>query len=64
MAKSQKKSGGTRKHGRNKIKCARYRMLRKREESHLRRIRRHIERYNDHSEMVKVALEKYQRLLK
>lgn len=59
----QKKSGGDRKHGRNKIKCGVYRMLHKRERSHVRRIERHMERYKDNSPMVTKALERYRQLI-
>jgi len=59
----QKKSGGDRKHGRNKIKCSVYRTLRKRERSRVRRIERHIERYKDSSPMATEALERYRRLI-
>jgi len=37
-----KKSSGTRKHGRNKDKCAKYKAAQKREKSHVARIRAHI----------------------
>jgi len=58
----QKKSGGDRKHGRNKIKCGVYRMLRKRERSHIRRIVKHMEKYKDNSPMAREALERYRLL--
>jgi len=43
-----KKSGGLRKYGRNKDKCALYRTLRKREKSHIRRIKKHLKKYDQH----------------
>lgn len=59
----QKKSGGDRKHGRNKIKCGVYRMLRKKERSHVRRIERHMRIYKDDSPMVVEALDRYRRAI-
>jgi len=59
----QKKSGGDRKHGRNKIKCGIYRMLHKRERSHVKRIWRHMEKYKDNSPMAREALERYRQLI-
>ena len=41
---TQKKSGGARKYGRNKNKCAMYRMLHKHERSHVGRIEKHIKK--------------------
>lgn len=61
--RSARKSGGDRKHGRNKVKCERYRRLRKREQSHIRRIEHHMAKYKDHSKMVKEALKKYRDLI-
>jgi len=58
----QKKSGGDRKHGRNKIKCGIYRMLHKRERSHIERIVKHMRKYKDDSPMAKEALERYRQL--
>lgn len=60
----KKKSGGARKHGRNTAKGDKYRTLKKKEKSHLRRIKRHMEKYKDASSMVKKALEKYEELLR
>lgn len=37
-----KASSGTRKYGRNKDKCAKYRAAQRREKSHISRIRKHI----------------------
>jgi len=64
MPKQQhKKSGGARKHGRNKDKGEKYRMLHKKEKSHIRRLEKHMKRYKDSSPMVRKALEKYEKLL-
>jgi hypothetical protein len=59
----QKKSGGERKYGRNKIKCGIYRMLHKKERSHVRRIEKHMKRYKDNSPMVVEALDRYRRAI-
>ena len=63
MPQHQKKSGGDRKHGRCKIKCGVYRMLRKRERSHVRRIEKHMRVYKDDSDMAREALERYRSLI-
>jgi hypothetical protein len=39
--KSSKQKGGNKKHGRNKVKCARYRKEGRREKNKARRIARH-----------------------
>jgi len=59
----QRKKGGARKYGRNEEKCAIYRMLHKRERSHVRRIEKHMKRYKDNSLMVVKALERYRQLI-
>jgi len=56
-AKGSKKN---RKYGRNKIKCNRYRLEHRHEKSHIRRIRRHMAHYSDHSPAVVKALERYE----
>ena len=62
--RTSRKSGGDRKHGRNKTKCERYRRLYKREQSHIRRIERHVATYKDKSQVTQEALEKYRSLLR
>lgn len=42
--KSRKKSGGDKKHGRNKVKCARYRSEGRREKNKARRIAKEMKR--------------------
>jgi len=42
-----KRSSGTRKHGRNKDKCAKYKAAQKREKSRVAKIRKHLELYPD-----------------
>ena len=65
MANTQgRKSGGDRKHDRNKKKCDVYRRMGKHEISHIRRITKHIKKYKDSSRMAKEALKKYKDLLK
>lgn len=59
--KGRREGKKTRKHGRNKVKCAEYRRLRKHEKSHVKRILKHMERYKDNSPMVLEALERYRR---
>ena len=61
--KVRKKGKKNQKHGRNKKKCEKYRLLKKRERSHLRRLQKHQKLYKDFSPMVLVALKKYQALL-
>jgi len=61
---TQKKSGGARKYGRCKDKCAMYRMLHKHERSHVRRIEKHIKKYKDKSKMAINALAKYREAMK
>lgn len=58
------KSGGARKVGRGMESGKRYRMAKRRERSHIRRIKRHQEVYKDTSPMVLAALKKYTQLLK
>jgi len=41
-----KKKSGTRKYGRNKEKCEKYKILRKREKSHVKRIKKHLKKYD------------------
>ena len=45
--------------GRDTKKCAMYRMLRKRERSHVKRIEKHMRIHKDKSKMVTNALNKY-----
>lgn len=52
-----------RKFGRNELKCKRYRLERRHEKSHIRRIRRHIERYCDHTHSTLEALNRYIKML-
>jgi len=59
-----RKKGGERKCGRNKNKCAVYRMLHKRERSHVRRIEKHMKKYKDKSKMAVNALAKYRAAIK
>lgn len=61
---TQRKKGGARKYGRCKDKCAVYRMLRKRERSHIRRIEKHMKKYKDKSKMAINALAKYREAIK
>ena len=63
MPQHQKKKGGERKYGRALAKCKLYRMLRKHERSHVRRLERHIRRYKDTSPMAQEALERYRALI-
>ena len=63
MAKSKRRKNGTKKYGRNKAKCEKYRRQKRHERSHVKRILRHIKKYKDSSPMAKNALEKYQKLL-
>lgn len=63
MPQHHKKHGGERKYGRALTKCGVYRMLRKRERSHVSRLLRHIKRCKDTSPMAKDALERYQALI-
>ena len=63
MPQHQKKKGGERKYGRAKTKCGIYRMLRKRERSHVRRLERHIKLYKDTSPMAQDALKRYRALI-
>jgi len=63
MPHHQKKKGGDRKHGRAKIKCGVYTMLRKHERSHVRRLEKHIRLYKDTSPMAQEALERYRALI-
>ena len=51
-----------RKYGRNKVKCAVYRLLKKREKSHIRRIIRHLRRHQN-DKVATEALERYKSLL-
>ena len=62
--KSQKKSSGNKKHGRNKIKGADYRKRGKRERSHIERIEKHIKKYGDTSPALQETLEKYKKALR
>ena len=43
--KSQKTKGGARKHGRNKVKCAKYKSSHLREKAKARRRERHLRKY-------------------
>lgn len=61
---AKKKSGGARKHGRDKAKGDKYRTMKKREKSHIRRIEKHMKTYKDNSSMVLKALKKYQEMVK
>jgi len=63
MPQHHKKKGGERKYGRALVKCGVYRMLRKRERSHVRRLERHIRVYKDTSPMAQEALERYRALI-
>lgn len=63
MPQHRKKKGGEHKYGRALAKCGVYRMLRKHERSHVRRLERHIERYKDTSPMAQEALERYRALI-
>lgn len=60
MANKQRKSGGDRKHGRNKQKCKAYKDLRKHERSHIKRISVHLTRHTGDEE-AKEALKRYNR---
>ena len=48
-----------RKFGRNLKKCARYKLEKRHEKSHRRRILKHIKKYKDDSTFVKEALARY-----
>lgn len=63
MPQHRQKKGGERKYGRAQAKCAVYRMLRKHERSHVRRLERHIRLYKDSSPMAQGALERYRALI-
>jgi len=63
MPQHHKKKGGERKYGRALAKCKLYRMLRKRERSHVRRLEKHIKLYKDTSPMAQGALERYRALI-
>ena len=58
-----RKKGGERKYGRAVSKCKIYRMLHKRERSHLRRLAKHQKVYKDFSPMVLNAIERYQKAI-
>jgi len=60
---AKKKSGGARKHGRDKDKGAKYRALKKHEKSHVKRIEKHVKIYKDNSSMPRIALKKYRDLI-
>lgn len=47
MAQKQKKSGGNKKIGRNKIKCALYKSLKKREKNKIKKIEKHLKIHKD-----------------
>lgn len=54
---------GTRKYGRNQMKCQIYRSQKKREKSHIRRINKHI-KHNPKDRQATKALARYEQLLK
>jgi len=58
-----KKSGGTKKHGRNSTKCAKYATAQKREKSHINKIRKHL-RDHPEDEQAREALEAWEARLK
>jgi len=58
------KSGGARKVGRNREKCAKYRLMNKHEWSHINRIKKHMKKYKDTSSMIFGALERWKKRLK
>lgn len=43
--RKRRKSGGTRKYGRNEEKCKRYKLLQIREKNKIRRIKKHLKRH-------------------
>jgi len=55
----QKKSSGTRKYKRNQSKCEKYRRAKKREKSHVRRIRKHLQ-HNPKDEQARDALKEWE----
>jgi hypothetical protein len=63
VSNKQRKSGGDRKHGRNKEKCKVYRNLRKYERSHIKRISVHLTRHTG-DEVAIEALERYKALMR
>ena len=58
-----KKSGGTRKHGRNKEKCKMYLMLKRHTNSHIKRIEKHLEVHGRNDKQAIEALRLYKRQL-
>jgi len=58
-----KKSGGTKKHGRNAEKCKKYKAAQKREKSHINKIRKHL-RGHPEDKQARGALEAWEARLK
>ena len=55
-----KHSSGTRKYGRNEVKCKAYRVARKHEKSHVRRIKAHLAKYGGGDKQAVEALKRYE----
>ena len=62
--RSGRKSGGDRKHGRNRVKCENYRRRKLYERAHIRRIEKHLAKYGPGDKQALEALEKYKRDLR